>query len=58
MQVKELIKQLQAVDGELHVLTEGCDCWGPCSGVSIEDTLGGQRRVVLLRDDTIKLEGE
>lgn len=30
--VKELIEQLQNLNPEALVETEGCDCWGPCSG--------------------------
>ena len=45
--VRELILQLQAVDPELLVSTEGCDCIGPWSGeVHVED-----RVVYVGRDD-------
>lgn len=36
MTVAQLIAELQKLPPELKVLTEGCDCTGPCASVSVE----------------------
>ena len=37
MRVKELIAELQKVDGEAVVETEGCDCDGLAGGLELDD---------------------
>lgn len=45
--VGELIAQLQKLDPNTLVLTEGCDCIGPWSG-SIEERGSGARKFVVI----------
>ena len=56
MKTNELIARLQAMVaadpavGELPVLTEGCDCYGPCDGARVlENGDGWTEKVVLLQ---------
>ncbi len=59
MTVAELIEELKDLPQELPVKTEGCDCYGPCSGATLEDdTWNNVRRryVILQRDDDIELD--
>jgi hypothetical protein len=48
--VAELIEFLKALPQDMPVLTEGCDCHGPCSGASVY-TKHTPPYVVLERDD-------
>lgn len=36
MKVKDLIKLLNNVDKDLDVFTEGCDCYGDVTGITIK----------------------
>ena len=55
MNVKELIRQLKKFDGDLEILTQGCDCDGDVGKVEyLEynerlDGTGEQRKYVYLR---------
>jgi hypothetical protein len=42
------LQKLQETTPDAFVLTEGCDCQGPCSGVNVDR----DGYVVLLRDDS------
>lgn len=46
--VGALIAELQTLPQDAFVLTEGCDCEGPCSGVELSG-----KQAVLKRDDGI-----
>ncbi len=49
--VAQLIEQLRALPQDAYVLTEGCDCVGPCSGVDNKEGYAKRGQVVLRRDD-------
>ena len=36
MKVKDMIEQLSKLDGELEVMTEGCDCYGESKSICVE----------------------
>lgn len=54
MTVKELIAELQLVEQDLEVLTEGCDCVGGATGVKVHvapnDDNEDQTYLVIIRD--------
>lgn len=54
MTVKELIAELQLVEQDLEVLTEGCDCIGGANGVKVHTSTNDdneeQTYVVIIRD--------
>lgn len=52
--VRELIEKLQELPPDAYVLTEGCDCEGPCSGVRVQNSYKGAECVLLVRDDTLE----
>lgn len=50
IRVSDLIAALQKLPQDAFVFTEGCDCYGPCSGVTFP-TDQAPHTVILKRDD-------
>jgi hypothetical protein len=50
IRVAELIEQLKMAPQDFPVILEGCDCHGPCDGVTIQQ-FGGKNSVLLRRND-------
>ncbi len=58
MTVAELIAQLSELPQDAPVATEGCDCYGPCSGAEVDTgwyAALGKPYVILGRDDDVEL---
>lgn len=49
MLVKHLIRELQKVNPEFQVLTEGCDCFGESAYVAIDAT---DKSISIMRDSS------
>lgn len=43
--VGELIEVLKTFDPSLPAWTEGCDCWGPCSGAAQQQQRDGKENI-------------
>lgn len=57
MKVKELIAELQKLDPELEVSTEGCDCYGDTAKVSVQHE-GGETYVLIERSELTHIIGD
>lgn len=51
IRVSELVAALQALPQDAFVLTEGCDCYGPCGGAELLDHVPYFGMVLLGRDE-------